>query len=184
MTEQQKQKRYIKSLPNIITTIRILGTVVMIFTTSFTVPFYAVYITCGVTDVLDGFVARHFKLTSEFGAKLDSMADLFFFFITLVKTLPVLWVTLPKNIWVIFGIVLFLRLIMYLKYAIKDHEFGSEHTYLNKLTGLTVFGIALIIKTPIAVPYCYTSVSIALVAVLYELFIRSRIIGKPGNEDE
>lgn len=167
-----------KTLPNIITMIRMIGTVVMIFTTSFTVPFYAVYIMCGVTDVLDGFVARHFNLTSEFGAKLDSAADLFFFFITLVKTMPALWATLPRNIWVIFGIVLFLRLVLYLKYAIKDHEFGSEHTYLNKLTGLTVFGIALIIKTPIAIPYCYTSVSIAMVAVIYELFIRSKIVGK------
>jgi len=167
-----------KKVPNIITAVRILGTVAMIFIAPFTVPFYAVYCMCGFTDVLDGFVARHWNLTSEFGAKLDSAADLFFYFITLVKIWPKLWITLPKNIWVIFGIVLLLRLVLYLKYALKDHEFGSEHTYLNKLTGLMVFGIALIINTAAAVPYCYTAVWIAFVAVVYELFIRTRIIDR------
>ena len=81
-------------------------------------------------------------------------------------------------IWIIFGVVLLLRLVLYLKYALKDHEFGSEHTYLNKLTGLMVFGIALIINTAAAVPYCYTAVWIAFVAVVYELFIRTRIIDR------
>ena len=103
---------------------------------------------------------------------------MFFYFITLVKIWLKLWITLPKNIWVIFGIVLLLRLVLYLKYALKDHEFGSEHTYLNKLTGLMVFGIALIINTAAAVPYCYTAVWIAFVAVVYELFIRTRIIDR------
>ena len=174
----------LKIIPSIITSLRIIGGVALIFITPFSVAFYAAYIICGVSDVLDGFVARRFGWTSEIGSKLDSFADLFFYFIVLVRTMPVLWATLPKAIWVILGIVLTLRLILYIKYAIIDHEFGHPHTYLNKFSSFTVFFIILLIKTKIAVPYCYVSVFIALLAVLYELFIRSKILAKQVDTDK
>lgn len=34
-----------------------------------------VYLAAGVSDMLDGFVARHFSRTSKFGARLDPLAD-------------------------------------------------------------------------------------------------------------
>ncbi|MBQ5555857.1 MAG: CDP-alcohol phosphatidyltransferase family protein, partial [Erysipelotrichaceae bacterium] len=47
-----------KNLANIITFTRILGTLCLIFLTPLTLPFFVVYIWCGLSDVLDGFVAR------------------------------------------------------------------------------------------------------------------------------
>ena len=40
--------------------------------------FYAVYIIAGISDVLDGLVARKLNLQSSFGEKLDTVADICF----------------------------------------------------------------------------------------------------------
>lgn len=174
----------LKAIPTLITCLRLIGSIALIFIAPFSTAFYAVYIMCGVSDVLDGFVARKFGWTSDIGSKIDSFADLFFYLIVLIRTIPVLWVTLPMPIWVILGIVLFLRLILYIKYAVIDHEFGHPHTYINKFSSFTVFFIVLLIKTRIAVPYCYVSVFIGLAAVLYELFVRPKILSKQIDADK
>ena len=66
----------LKNLPNSITVMRMVGTVSLLFTKPMSLCFYIVYTITGLTDVLDGFFARKFKVTSDFGAKLDSIAAL------------------------------------------------------------------------------------------------------------
>ena len=68
------------NLPNILTIFRIV--LIPIFVIFFFVPFnghqwvsMGVFILAAVTDLLDGFLARHLKLTSRFGAFLDPVAD-------------------------------------------------------------------------------------------------------------
>ena len=41
-----------------------------------TVPFWVLYLIAGLTDMLDGFLARRWGVESKFGARLDSLADL------------------------------------------------------------------------------------------------------------
>ena len=64
-------------MANIITCSRVLFSLILLFTKAFSTSFYALYIMAGITDVLDGIVARKFKLESEFGEKLDTVADIF-----------------------------------------------------------------------------------------------------------
>ena len=59
---------------NAITLLRISGTAVLLFLRPFSPAFFVVYTLTGVTDVLDGFVARKTGTASDFGAKLDSAA--------------------------------------------------------------------------------------------------------------
>ena len=75
----------VKQLPNLMTMLRIVGTVVMAFLPPLCAAFYIVYTICGLTDVLDGWFARRFDAGSEFGAKLDSAADLLFYAVMLIK---------------------------------------------------------------------------------------------------
>ena len=89
----------LKHLPNCITALRIVGTAALIFTKPMSIWFYIVYCLTGITDVLDGFIARKFKLTSEFGAKLDSIADLLFYTVMGIMIMPVLLETLPLSLW-------------------------------------------------------------------------------------
>ena len=90
--------------------------------------FLAVYTLAGLTDALDGWVARKTGTSSEFGARLDSIADLLFYGILLFRLFPVLWRLLPRKIWYAVGAVLLIRLTAYAIAAVKYHRFASLHT--------------------------------------------------------
>ena len=59
------------TLPNFITSLRILGTLTLLGLEPMSASFFLVYTITGVTDVLDGFIARLTGCVSDFGAQLD-----------------------------------------------------------------------------------------------------------------
>lgn len=159
----KQKKRNLKNIitpPNMITFIRMLGTICLLFVSLFTPGFYIIYTISGCSDVLDGWVARVTKSSSEFGAKLDSVADLLFYAMLLVKILPLLIKMLPGWIWYCVGFVLLLRLGAYLTAALKYHRFATLHTYFNKLTGFAVFLIPYVMELEMITKYsiglCYS----------------------------
>ena len=83
------------TLPNLLTALRIAGAVCMIFMPPLTQAFFIIYTLCGVSDVLDGTIARAWHSESDFGARLDSIADLLFYAVMLLRIFPVLWERLP-----------------------------------------------------------------------------------------
>lgn len=159
------------NVPNFITSMRVLGAIAMAFTKMFTPEFYAIYTFCGITDVLDGFIARTTKKTTEFGAKLDSVADLLFYGIMLIKLLPEMLGAMPNAMpWMIVTLIL-VRLVSYGIAALKHKKFASLHTYMNKLTGLGGFSMPYLIKFA-PQPIVYTIVYvIAMIAAIEELVI-------------
>lgn len=64
-----------KYVPDILSGMRIAGALAMIFQRAFSVPFYVLYVFCGVSDIADGFFARKFNAQLETGAMLDSAAE-------------------------------------------------------------------------------------------------------------
>lgn len=136
----------ISYVPNIITVFRIIGTVLLIFSPPLSMMFYIVYTFCGLTDILDGLIARLTHTTSEFGAKLDSVADMLFYAVMLLKILPILIEMLPTTIWYVVATIVVLRIVSYIFAAIKFHRFSSYHTYLNKVTGASLFVVPYLIK--------------------------------------
>ena len=129
------------TLPNLLTALRIAGAVCMIFMPPLTQAFFIIYTLCGVSDVLDGTIARARHSESDFGARLDSIADLLFYAVMLLRIFPVLWERLPRVIWLLVAIVLLMRAASYITAAVKYRRFASLHTLLNKLTGFGVFMI-------------------------------------------
>ena len=161
-----------KKMANIITILRILGTLLLSVTVPMTGEFFVLYTLTGVTDVLDGYIARKTNTVSEFGSKLDSAADLMFYGIVLYRILPMLSSIIPAGIWyVVIGIII-LRVFTYVFTAIKYEVFMSNHTYLNKLTGLCVFLIPYIMKIPGAiVMYCAGTCVVCAAASVYDLIL-------------
>ncbi len=145
----------LRHLPNSITVLRMVGTVSLLFTKPMSLWFYILYTVTGITDVLDGFLARKLKLTSELGAKLDSVADLIFYGVSLSILMPVLWKTLPPELWYCVALVLFFRISAYLISAIKFRKFAATHSILNKITGACVFTIPFFLLCSFAVPACF-----------------------------
>ena len=49
--------------------------VALLLTDTFSLPFFLIFALAGLTDMLDGFVARTTVTESELGARLDSIAE-------------------------------------------------------------------------------------------------------------
>lgn len=160
-----------KHIPNFITSLRIFGTVAWLFTKPLSKPFYIIYFITGLTDVLDGFIARRLHITSEFGAKLDSVADLLFYSVMLIVMFPALWEILPLGIWYLLGLILAVRIISYSVVALKYHKFASTHTWLNKLTGAVVFAVPFVLLLPCDIFLCWVICITGGVASVEELII-------------
>lgn len=143
----------------------------MAFTEPLSAVFYVFYSVCGISDALDGTIARATGTASRFGAKLDSVADLLFYSVMLFKILPILWEALPVTIWYVVGLVLLVRLLAYLTAAVKYKCFASMHTWLNKLTGLVLFLVPYVLLTKMAVGYCVMVCCVALLASAEELLM-------------
>ena len=128
-------------IANIITVSRILFSLAMILFPPSSVPFSALYLLCGVTDVLDGYVARKLHTESENGAMLDSAADLFFAAVYAVKILPLL--NVPLWVWIWTAIIATAKITGILIASKKAHKLSIEHSIGNKLTGLLLFLLPL-----------------------------------------
>ena len=75
-----------KNLPNYITSIRLIFTIpLIIFLEKNNILFVWIIIIFGaITDYLDGYIARKFKLKTKIGAILDPLADKIFIIIPLI----------------------------------------------------------------------------------------------------
>ena len=113
-----KLNRFLKnkgwSNVNYITVLRMAGSIALFFLQPMSVAFYIVYLVAGLTDALDGWLARKTNSATDLGAKLDSIADLMFYSAMVITMFPVLLERLPLYMWCI-GISIFVvRLISYL----------------------------------------------------------------------
>jgi len=53
-----------KTIPNCISFSRIIFSLILVFIKPLSVAFYAIYIICGLSDIMDGFIARKTGTTS------------------------------------------------------------------------------------------------------------------------
>lgn len=127
----------LKVIPNCITLGRIILAIMLLFFEPLSSPFLAIYILCGVTDLIDGPIARKSGTTSHLGAKLDSAADTILIGICLFTLYPFLGLTLEFILWIFLIAVIRITSIGIALRRFKTY--ASIHTYGNKLTGLLLF---------------------------------------------
>ena len=126
-----------KNIPNYISISRIIMAIALLIPKTFSETFYIIYIYCGLSDILDGFLARKYKITSEFGAKIDSLADMIFVFVSILKIIPVIEISIAIYIWIIIIILIkVFNIICGYKYYKK---LTLLHTTANKIAGLILF---------------------------------------------
>lgn len=124
-------------IPNLLSLARIILSLFLIFLYPMKLYFLLVYIFCGITDILDGFIARKINATSELGSKLDSFADMIIIFVILFKFIPIMNLNLFMIVWLI--CVTILKSLCILVVFIRFNQFGMVHTYMNKITGSLIF---------------------------------------------
>lgn len=165
------RERHLWSAADTITAIRIVMSVPLIFIPLNSGYFFTIYTIAGLSDALDGYVARKTKTASAFGAKLDSIADLSLFCVLMFRFFPSLQNTIPAFIWFAAGSVALIRLSSLAVTAIKHHRFDTLHTYLNKLTGGLLFLLPYIFAFTSIVQYICILCAVAFVASVEELII-------------
>ncbi len=164
-------------MANIITGIRIACASALIFCPTFSKWFYIFYILGGISDVLDGIVARHLGKETKLGAQLDTIADTVFTVIVIIKI--VLTVNIP--VWIIVWTVCIavIKCINIISGFIINKRFVSEHTVMNKICGVLLFAVPLCIGRlswqSVTILIILTCVTATIAAILEGHYIR---IGK------
>ena len=126
-----------KYIANIITGSRIAFSLPLLFIPLTSAWFYALYLLCGLSDMIDGTVARKTKCASEFGAMLDTVSDFVFMIVALIRFVPHL--NIPTWLWTWIGIIAMMKLGNVALGFVRTKKFISPHTILNKVTGLLLF---------------------------------------------
>jgi len=99
------------------------------------------YAVIGMTDILDGRIARHFHVESEIGERLDVFGDILFFLCIAASLLvpPRLEFEVAKSLFTISFILVF-KLVVILVTRVKFKFWsGMMHTYLDKTIGFLQF---------------------------------------------
>ena len=131
-------------MANLITGIRVLASVGLLFCPALSPSFFALYLLAGFTDMIDGPVARKIHTATAFGAKLDTAADILFAAVCLVKLLPVLNIPLWMFIWI--GLIALIKIINIVSGFVIRKRFVSVHTPMNKATGALLFLLPLTVS--------------------------------------
>ena len=130
-------------MANLLTTIRILCGISFLCFPPFSRGFYLLYLLGGLSDAVDGSIARRFGKATDFGAKYDTAADIVFVSAMMIKVIPA--AVLPIGLWIwIAGIVLLKALSVAMGF-LKYHRFVPIHSVLNKVCGVVVFLLPLLI---------------------------------------
>ena len=143
-------------LPNIISLLRIAGSSALFLCDETSVVFWIIYALCGISDIVDGWLARKLKCVTRTGALLDSLADICFVACCAWKLLPLL--ELPHWLWLWAGLIVAIKVVNQLSALVMYGRCSFPHTLANKVTGILLF---------IAVPLTFLSIiPISIVAAV------------------
>ena len=121
-----------KHIANIITGSRIVFSLSLLFIPLSSAWFYVLYLLCGLSDMVDGTVARRTRSASEFGARLDTVSDFVFMTVALIRFVPYLHI--PVWLWIWIGIIAMIKLGNAVWGFVRAKKLISPHTFLNKVT--------------------------------------------------
>ena len=152
-------------MANIITSLRILLSFILLFCPTFSPAFFVLYIAAGVSDMIDGAVARKTETVSEFGSRLDTGADFVFAAVCLIKLLPVLHIPAWLYIWI--AIIALIKVANIAAGFIRQKEFLSVHSVINKVTGGLLFVFPL---TLAFIDLRYSAAVVCLVATIAAVY--------------
>lgn len=148
-------------MANFITIIRILCSLALLFFMPQSLPSYALYTAAGLSDIFDGWIARKTNTATEFGAKLDALADIVFAAVVLIMLLPIL--ALPVWIIVWAGVIALIKLVNIVIGFVRHHTLTAVHSVINKVTGTLVFILPF---TLTIINIRYTAVFVCAVATV------------------
>lgn len=172
------------NLPNLITSVRFASAILLIWLCAVdphhgTNYFLALFVAAGISDMLDGFVARRFNLCTEFGAKFDSVSDLLLYSAVLLF----LYINV-NNILKRYSFLLLCAgaiQLLHMLFALYRHgQYPAYHTNFARLFAyLLFFGIVAfwLFKLPVILPFLI----LACIASSSEGIVITAILRQPRS---
>lgn len=158
-----------KAVPNYISFCRMLFSLTLFAFEPLSIAFYAIYIVCGLSDIMDGFIARKIGVTSRLGAKLDTIADLIMTGVLFIVLYPIVSPTADIVLWIIsIGMI---RLASIVVVLMKYKAFAILHTYGNKISGIILFILPLLLLHVPVTALLYIICVVASLSAIEELII-------------
>lgn len=124
-------------IPNIISVSRGITALAMLFFPVFSPWFWVLYGWGGISDMIDGPLARKLGAVSEVGSRIDSVADLVFVICSAIMILPSIGLPLWVWLWVAgIGLVKAVGIIIG---SSRQRNLAIPHSVSNRLTGILLF---------------------------------------------
>ena len=164
-----------KRIPDLLSMSRIVLCLPLLLMDAMTMPFWVLYLIAGLTDILDGFLARRWGVESKFGARLDSLADFVFVIAVGYKLFP--YLKLPATLWMMIAFIALVKVINAINSFVVKHRIEFLHTTANKLTGFLLFIGMMAIGQSYFVPIAWIIACIAFFAAIQECNATLRPLG-------
>ena len=148
-------------MANIITGFRVMISIALLFCPVFSPVFYVLYLIAGLSDMIDGTIARRTNTVSGFGARFDTVADFVFVVVCLIKLLPV--ISMPIWLWVWIVIIALIKTVNIISGYIVQRKLVAVHSVMNKVTGVLLFILPLTFSI---IPLTYSAIPVCAVATL------------------
>ncbi|MGN0174025.1 MAG: CDP-alcohol phosphatidyltransferase family protein [Acutalibacteraceae bacterium] len=138
---------------------RLVAALLLLFTDTFSVLFFVLYIYGGISDMIDGRIAGYTGFESKTGERLDSIADFVFIAVCLFKILPIF--SVPLWIWIMIGVIAMIKIVNLISGYVCRREILFLHTTANRITGFLLFLMPLTLNF---IPISYTAAIVGTVA--------------------
>lgn len=168
-----------KQVPNIISAARIVFALLLFLAQPFSLAFMAIYLVCGLSDIVDGYLARKYDCMSRLGARIDSVGDLVMVISASVMLFPAIRPSLPVVTWVL--AIAVVRVAALIASYIRNRSVLSIHTYANKATGILIFVYPFLFCLNRSEMLQYLICLVASISALEELLIH--LLGRAASED-
>ena len=129
--------------------------------------FWNLYMLCGLSDVLDGAVARLTGTVSRLGERLDTIADIIFVAMWMLLFIPA--IDVGRWLWIWTGVIALIKVVNVISGLAMKKGFVAKHTPANKATGILLFLLPMVILLEvIKVPYIVLVCLLATFAAIQE----------------
>jgi len=158
-----------KQLPNILSFSRIPLSILLPFLVNHSGWFVTVYVITGLTDILDGQLARKHGRCTEFGAKLDGFADMLFMLslLVIVFALQQLHRFIALHVLIALAAVVMLKVTNLILGRVKFRVWSTMHTKANKVTAMPfLFLVPVLVVTGAVTLWLNVILALLLLLVL------------------
>lgn len=170
-----------RQLPNLVTGCRIALSLALLAPLPLSAAYLTLYTFAGLTDMLDGYLARRLKAETAMGSRLDTLADM----VMLAAALFTLWPFLPLSgtalVWL--AGVAAIKLLALAVYAFRRRRLLSHHSLPNKVVGVLLYLYPFALTQPWKVAAAYVLLALATIAALEELMAALRGGDGDGKRD-